>query len=65
MWKVLVSEKDAVKSGQTLAILEAMKLEINVNVPDDSAKATVEKILVEPGDIVKAGEKIALLRNAS
>lgn len=45
-----------------VAILEAMKLEINVNAPDDMKKAKVEKLLVQPGETVKAGGHIALLR---
>lgn len=42
-----------------------MKLEIAVRTPDEataSRNATVEKLLVRAGDVVKAGGKIALIR---
>lgn len=39
-----------------------MKLEINVDVPDSMPRSKVEKVLVKPGDVVKAGDRIALLR---
>lgn len=46
VWKVLVEEGKEVKANETITILEAMKLEINVNSPEDVEKATVEKLLV-------------------
>lgn len=53
-------EKDDIKPQQLVAILEAMKLEINVNVPESMkpGKAIVEKLLVEPGETVKVCIKI-------
>lgn len=63
MWKIQVEENQEVKAKDVVAILEAMKLEINVNTPDDMGKAKVEKLLVQPGETIKAGEKIALLRS--
>jgi urea carboxylase len=62
VWKVQVKEGQEVKANDIVAILEAMKLEINVNAAEDVGKAKVEKILVTPGETVKAGGKIALLR---
>ena len=59
---MLVAEGDTIEAKQTIAILEAMKMEINVDVPESLKKAKVEKVLVQPGDIVKAGDRIALLR---
>lgn len=53
-----------VSSGQTVAILEAMKLEINVDVPQDWAEGKVERVLVQPGEVVKAGDRLALLRSS-
>lgn len=53
-----------IKAKQVVAILEAMKLEINVNAPDDLKSDTkVEKLLVQQGETVKAGGRIALLRS--
>ena len=62
MWKVLVEEDSHVQPKQSIAILEAMKLEINVKVPDDVKGVKVEKLLVQPGETVKAGGRVALLR---
>lgn len=44
-----------------------MKLEISVRLPEDlvtagGPPASVEKVLVRPGDTVKAGDRIALVR---
>lgn len=61
----MVEEGQEVKAKDVVAILEAMKLEINVNAPDDLGKAKLEKLLVQPGETVKAGGRIALLRNES
>lgn len=46
----------------TVAILEAMKMEINVDVPPGLEHAKVERVLIQPGDVVAAGETLALLR---
>ncbi|KAI7605769.1 hypothetical protein KC346_g10857 [Hortaea werneckii] len=65
IWKVLVEEKSTLQAEQVVVILEAMKLEINVNVPADLANGTVEKLLVQPGETVKAGAHLALVRRNS
>lgn len=51
--KVLVSEGQAVKKGEAVLVLEAMKMESNVVAPNDG---TVSKIHVAPGDSVKKGQ---------
>jgi acetyl-CoA carboxylase biotin carboxylase subunit len=53
--KILVSVGDTVTKGQTLALLEAMKMEIRVNAPSDG---TVQNILVEQGQVVERGAVI-------
>ena len=63
VWKVLVEEGQEIKSKDLVSILEAMKLEINVNAPDDLGTAKVEKLLVQPGETIKAGGHLALLRH--
>jgi biotin carboxyl carrier protein len=60
---VLVEAGQTVTAGQTVAILEAMKMEINVDTPPDWSEAKVERVLVQPGDVVKAGDRLALLRS--
>lgn len=63
VWKVMVEAGKTVTASQTVAILEAMKMEINVDVPPDWSEAKVERVLVQPGDVVKAGDRLALLRS--
>ncbi|KZV81306.1 AHS2-domain-containing protein [Exidia glandulosa HHB12029] len=70
VWKVEVVEGALLKPAQLIVILEAMKLEIAVRLPDDvvptaSSLVKVDKLLVRPGETVKAGGKIALLRKMS
>lgn len=65
MWKVLVQEGDVLKAGQTAIILEAMKMEVNINVGGRLAGATVVKTLIQPGDTVDSGAKVILVRLAN
>lgn len=51
--KIMVSEGDAVKAGQTLMLLEAMKMETEITAPKSG---TVARILVDKGTAVQAGE---------
>lgn len=62
VWKVLVEPGTKATEGQTLAILEAMKMEINVDVAAAMAGATVVKVLIQPGGSVHSGQPIVLLR---
>lgn len=65
VWKVEVKEGDVIRRNSVVVILEAMKLEINVCVPDDGdggSEVVVEKVLVEPGETIRAGGRIALVR---
>ena len=56
VWKVLVSEGDHVDDGDTLVILESMKMEIPVLAEESG---TVTKLLVGEGDVVQEDELIA------
>ncbi len=56
VWKVVVSEGDSVQDGDTLVILESMKMEIPV-VAETSG--TVTKLAVSEGDVVQEGDLIA------
>lgn len=62
VWKVQVEEGSELKEDQIVVILEAMKLEINVNAESGMAGAKVEKLLVKPNDVVDAGKPLILLR---
>ncbi|KAI4720428.1 hypothetical protein E4T48_03306 [Aureobasidium sp. EXF-10727] len=57
VWKIMVEEKQTIRPNQTIAVLEAMKLEIAVNAPPDQKAAKVERLLVAPGETVNAEEK--------
>ena len=50
--KVLVQNGQAVKKGETVLVLEAMKMEYNINAECDGA---ITGICVAPGDSVKEG----------
>ena len=56
VWKVLVSEGDHVDDGDTLVILESMKMEIPVLAEESG---TVTKMHVAEGDVVQDDELIA------
>lgn len=49
---VLVSPGDAVRAGQPLITLEAMKMELSIRAPGDGIVAAV---LCNPGDLVQPG----------
>ena len=56
VWKVLVSEGDHVDEGDTLVILESMKMEIPILAEE---AGTVTKLHVAEGDVVQEDELIA------
>lgn len=58
VWKVVVAEGDQVAEGDTLVILESMKMEIPV-VAENSG--TVTKLKAREGDVVQEGDLIAVV----
>lgn len=58
VWKVLVAAGDPVEDGDTLVILESMKMEIPVIAEVDG---TVTEIRVAEGDVVQEGDIIAVI----
>lgn len=56
IWKVLVSAGQQVNEGDTLLILEAMKMETQIVA---SKTGTVASVSVKPGDAVKVGDQLA------
>jgi acetyl-CoA carboxylase biotin carboxyl carrier protein len=58
VWKVVVAEGDQVEDGDTLVILESMKMEIPV-IAEDSG--TVAQLKVAEGDVVQEGHLIAVI----
>ena len=57
--KVSVKAGEAVKAGQQICVLEAMKMENEVSAPNDGE---VVDLRVEPGDTVASGQVIAIVR---
>jgi acetyl-CoA carboxylase biotin carboxyl carrier protein len=58
VWKVVVAEGDSVTDGDTLVILESMKMEIPVLAESDGRVAALH---VAEGDVVQEGDVIAVL----
>ena len=58
VWKIVVAEGDAVAGGDTLVILESMKMEIPVVA---ESAGTVSTLGVTEGDVVQEGDLIAVI----
>jgi biotin carboxyl carrier protein len=58
VWKVIKAAGDAVTEGDTLVILESMKMEIPVLAESDG---TVVTMAVNEGDVVREGDLIAIV----
>lgn len=55
MWKVLVREGERFAAGQSLAILESMKMEIPI---ESEVDGTVDKIMAPEGTVVDEGSVV-------
>ena len=53
VWKLLVAEGDAVEEGQTLFILEVMKMEVPYEAPHSG---TISSVHIAEGDAVSEDE---------
>ncbi len=58
VWQVVASEGDSVADGDTLVILESMKMEIPVIA---ESVGTLTKLAVAEGDVVQEGDLIAVI----
>jgi acetyl-CoA carboxylase biotin carboxyl carrier protein len=58
VWKVVAAEGDQVEDGDTLVILESMKMEIPVLAEE---AGTLTKLHVAEGDVVQEGDLIATI----
>ena len=58
VWKVECQVGDDVTEGDTLVILESMKMEMPVEAEDDG---TVKEIVVEEGQAVSEGDTLVVL----
>ncbi|EAH6127315.1 biotin attachment protein [Campylobacter jejuni] len=60
VFKIYINEDEEVKSGQAIMVLEAMKMEIEVNAPKDGI---ISDLCVKIGDTVNEGEVLAIYKN--
>ena len=58
VWKVVAAEGDQVDDGDTLVILESMKMEIPVIA---EGPGTITSMHVAEGDVVQEGDLIAVI----
>lgn len=58
VWKVVATEGQAVDDGDTLVILESMKMEIPVVA---ESAGTLRELAVAEGDLVQEGDLIAVI----
>ncbi len=58
VFKIVVAEGDTVSDGDTLVILESMKMEIPVL---SESTGTVTQLAVSEGDVIQEGDLIATI----
>jgi acetyl-CoA carboxylase biotin carboxyl carrier protein len=58
VWKIEVGVGDSVEEGDTVVILESMKMEMPVEAEDEG---TVKEILVQEGQSVSEGDTLVVL----
>jgi acetyl-CoA carboxylase biotin carboxyl carrier protein len=58
VWKIEVAVGDRVEEGDTVAILESMKMEMPVEAEDEG---TVKEIVVSEGQAVSEGDTLIVL----
>jgi biotin carboxyl carrier protein len=58
VWKVVVRVGDSVSAGDTLIILESMKMEIPLESP---VGGRVAQLLVSPQDVVEEGQVLVVI----
>ena len=59
VWKIEVAEGDRIDEGDTVVILESMKMEMPV---EAEASGTVDAVLCEEGQSVDEGQPLVRLR---
>jgi len=60
IWKIEVAVGDTVEEGDTVLILESMKMEMPVEAEDEG---TVKEILVKEGQAVSEGDTLVVLED--
>ena len=62
VWQLCVEEGQKVAAGQTVCLLESMKMEIDIAAP---TSGTVRTILRQPGSQVQAGQRLMILEEST
>ena len=60
VWKIVAHEGDSVEKGDTIAVLETMKMEIPVFA---EAAGMISAVLAKEGTIVQEGDVIAIVED--
>jgi len=58
VWKIEASEGESISPGQTVLILESMKMEIPIESPESGK---ISKVNVSSGDFVNEGDVLFIL----
>jgi len=58
VWKLLVAPGDKISVGETVMIVESMKMEVRVLA---AAHGVIESISVAPGQVVRAGQRLGVI----
>jgi biotin carboxyl carrier protein len=58
VWKIVAAQGDAVVGGDTIVILESMKMEIPVLA---ETSGTLTELKVEEGQVIQEGDVIAVI----
>jgi acetyl-CoA carboxylase biotin carboxyl carrier protein len=58
VWKIEVAVGDSVQEGDTVVVLESMKMEMPVEAEDEG---TVREVLVQEGESVSEGDPLVVL----
>ena len=61
IWKIEVTQGSQVAQGDTLIVIESMKMEHRIYAPRDGE---IGAINVKVGDTVKAGERVVFLKES-
>ena len=56
--RIHVQEKEEVKAGQSILVMEAMKMQNEMKSPKDGR---VQKVLTAEGSVVNAGDTLAII----
>ena len=62
VWKILVNEGEQIKEGQTLLIIESMKMEVEIV---SSSNGKISSIPIKQGSPVKPGQALIILETIS